>query len=126
MRHPGASGRTAAERWRVAAAPGASLCWNYQPGDSLLSHCELKPCLAIAATFTAEPLEEVLAFWNDELSLELPIRFAPYHQVFQALLDPSSPLASNGGGVNAVLIRLEDWAAAGDDAPEQFVAALRG
>ncbi len=68
----------------------------------------------------------MLSFWDSELALELPARFAPYHQVFQAILDPYSPLAANAGGVNALLIRLEDWAAAGDAAPAQFVDALRG
>jgi FkbH-like protein len=65
--------------------------------------------IAITATFTAEPLEEVLAFWMSELAIPARIRFAPYNQVFQQLLDPGSLLAQNQHGVNVVLIRLEDW-----------------
>ena len=42
--------------------------------------------------------------WSDQ------IRFAPYNQVFQQLLDSTSLLASNRHGVNVVLVRLEDWA----------------
>ncbi len=64
--------------------------------------------VAVAATFTAEPLEEPLRFWMQELDVPTAIRFAPYQQLFQQLLDPASLLATNAGGVNVVLIRLED------------------
>ena len=43
------------------------------------------------------------------LGLDLPVRFAPYNQVFQQLLDPPSLLAQNRGGINVVLVRFEDW-----------------
>ncbi|MFB3778465.1 MAG: HAD-IIIC family phosphatase [Bryobacteraceae bacterium] len=65
--------------------------------------------IAISATFTAEPLREALTFWMGRLGLDLPVRFAPYNQVFQQLLDHSSLLAQNRGGVNVVLLRVEDW-----------------
>ncbi|MBD2022182.1 HAD-IIIC family phosphatase [Leptolyngbya sp. FACHB-36] len=65
--------------------------------------------IAISATFTAEPVENSLAFWVQELELSLEIEFAPYNQVFQQLLDPSSVLSQNRQGVNIVLLRFEDW-----------------
>ncbi len=65
--------------------------------------------LVVSATFTAEPLRETFAFWLRRLGIDLPIRFAPYNQVFQQLLDQSSMLAQNRGGINVVLARLEDW-----------------
>jgi FkbH-like protein len=65
--------------------------------------------LAIAATFTAEPVEEPLRFWADRLDRPLSIEFAPYSQVFQQLLDPTSLLLQNQKGINVVLVRLEDW-----------------
>jgi FkbH-like protein len=65
--------------------------------------------IAIAATFTAEPLADALAYWMGELGVPSRITFAPYNQVFQQLLDPSSLLAGNGRGVNVVLVRFEDW-----------------
>ena len=65
---------------------------------------------AIAATFTAEPLEPVLSFWGRRLELDLEVRFAPYNQVSQTLLDPSSDFASNRRGVNVILVRIEDLA----------------
>lgn len=64
--------------------------------------------VAIAATFTAELLEEPLAYWMHKLGIQAGIEFAQYNQVFQQLLDPSSLLCSNQDGINVILIRLED------------------
>ncbi len=66
------------------------------------------PSLAIAATFTAEPLGDSLSFWMQKLALPLHVEFAPYSQIFQELLDPASLLARNEEGVNLVLLRFED------------------
>lgn len=63
---------------------------------------------AIAATFTAEPLRPVISFWSGPLNAAFDIRFAPYNQIAQSLLDRGSELGSNTHGVNAVLLRLED------------------
>ena len=65
--------------------------------------------IAIAATFTAEPVEEALAFWIEEIERPGSIEFAPYNQVYQQLLDPNSLLGRNHQGINVVLLRLEDW-----------------
>ena len=64
--------------------------------------------LAIAATFTAEPVEDSLAFWMQQLDIPIKCEFAPFNQIFQQLLQPSSLLATNENGVNVILIRLED------------------
>lgn len=72
------------------------------------------PRVAVSATFTAEPIEAPLAFWIEELGWDLQIRFAPYNQVFQQLLDPDSLLARNRDGVNVVLVRFEDWSRFGE------------
>ena len=74
-----------------------------------------KQTLAIAATFTAEPVAETLEFWAQQLDIPLRIEFAPYNQVFQQLLDPSSLLAGNRDGINLVLLRMEDWLASSAD-----------
>ena len=63
---------------------------------------------AIAATFTAEPLKNPLAFWVQQLDWQQDIHFAPYNQVFQELLNPQSLLSQNQAGVNSILFRLED------------------
>ncbi|MCC6861111.1 MAG: HAD-IIIC family phosphatase [Bryobacterales bacterium] len=77
--------------------------------------------LAVSATFTAELIEDTLRFWMRELGLDFEIRFAPYNQVFQQLLDPGSLLLGNRSGVNLVLARLEDWAQSGPEALESNV-----
>src|SRR4029077_17701774 len=69
-----------------------------------------RPVIAISATFTCEAIEPTLAFWLGELKLDYQVRFAPYNQVFQQLLDPASLLRSNRSGINVVLVRFEDWA----------------
>jgi FkbH-like protein len=72
--------------------------------------------IAIAATFTAEPVEESLRYWMKELEICARPEFAPYNQVFQQLLDPASLTAMNAGGLNVLLIRLEDWLKTGTHA----------
>jgi amino acid adenylation domain-containing protein/FkbH-like protein len=71
--------------------------------------------MAIAATFTAEPIKESIGHWTKELSIPAKVLFAPYNQVFQQLLDPSSLLSTNQRGLNVLLLRLEDWQAAGSN-----------
>src|SRR5271154_5434615 len=66
--------------------------------------------IVISATFTADAIEPPLAFWMRELAFDYRIQLAPYNQVFQLLLDPAGALAANRGGVNAILVRFEDWA----------------
>ena len=66
--------------------------------------------VVVAATYTAEPIEGPLLFWLDELGFRGRVEFAPYNQVLQQLLDPSSEFGRNSGGINVVLARLEDYA----------------
>lgn len=65
--------------------------------------------IAVAASFTAEPLSDALQFWSEKLHWQAEIEFAPYNQVFQQLLDPASLLSTNAKGVNLILVRPEDW-----------------
>ncbi|MGB3509598.1 MAG: HAD-IIIC family phosphatase, partial [Microcoleaceae cyanobacterium] len=68
-----------------------------------------QPKIALAATFTAELIEESLNFWLQELSINSQVEFAAYNQVFQQLLDPNSLFANNHQGINVILVRFEDW-----------------
>jgi amino acid adenylation domain-containing protein len=69
-----------------------------------------QPCnIAITATFTTELIEPPLAFWLKELGVRTRFRFAPYNQVFQQLLDPTSVVSRTRDGFNLVLVRLTDW-----------------
>jgi HAD superfamily phosphatase (TIGR01681 family) len=65
--------------------------------------------IAITATFTAEPVEEFLSFWSQELEIPFQVKFAPNNQVFQQLLDPASSIHKNKNGMNVILVRFEDW-----------------
>ncbi len=91
--------------------------------------------IVVSATFTAEALEPSLSFWLHELGWDYQVKFAPYNQVFQQLLDPASVLARTRNGVCVVMVRWEDWARCRDGAApdlaelerntRHFVAALR-
>ena len=76
-----------------------------QPAHSSVS-------VRIAANFTVEPIEEFLAFWLGQLGIEAEIRFAPYNQVFQQLLE-GGLLRTNTGGINVVALDLDTWLVAG-------------
>ncbi|WP_433257650.1 MupA/Atu3671 family FMN-dependent luciferase-like monooxygenase [Streptosporangium sp. CA-135522] len=65
--------------------------------------------VVIGSTFTAQSVEEPLAFWSERLDLPLSVSFAPYNQAFQQLLDPESAMAGNHDGVNVVMVRRQDW-----------------
>jgi FkbH-like protein len=64
--------------------------------------------LAIAATFTVEPLLPFLGRMLSYAGLELGLEAAPYDQVFQELLSGTGLLAGNAGGINVLMIRVED------------------
>jgi FkbH-like protein len=65
--------------------------------------------LALSASFTAEPLLPGLRFWLQELGIQAHAEIAPYGQVIQELLNPSSGLSTNARGMNVVLLRVRDW-----------------
>src|SRR5262249_40451252 len=69
----------------------------------------------ITSTFTCEPVAESVEFWMQRLEQPSIVRFAPYNQVFQQLLDPTSLLRTNQLGLNTVIVRFEDWARSGSD-----------
>ena len=66
--------------------------------------------LAVAATFTGEPIEATLRFWMRQFGRPAGVDFSAYNQVFQALLDPAGLLA-RGAFANVVLVRWEDFVA---------------
>ena len=65
--------------------------------------------LCVASTFTAEPLEDSLRFWGEHFGRNVRVEFAPYNQVFQQLLDPTSAFRRNRDGINLIVLGLEDW-----------------
>jgi FkbH-like protein len=79
-------------------------------------------CVAVAASFTADPIDESLRHWWDELGVRARVTFAAYNQVFQALLDGDGPLATNRHGANVLLVRLDRWR---DAEADDLAAAVR-
>jgi FkbH-like protein len=81
--------------------------------------------IAITASFTAEPIMPALQLSLQEAGIALDVRFAPYHQVFQQLLSSTSLLATNAGGVDVVLVRIEDFVRDVDNVEEARILVRR-
>ncbi|MGE5786758.1 MAG: HAD-IIIC family phosphatase, partial [Myxococcales bacterium] len=67
-----------------------------------------KSPLTIAATFTAEAMQDTFEYWFERLGWQNSVAFAPFNQVFQTLLDPNSILRKNSNQPGVVLLRLDD------------------
>jgi len=67
--------------------------------------------ITVAATFTADPVQDSLLYWLQEVEITAKVSFAPYNQVFQQLFDPASALNQNRRGLNVMLLRVRDWLA---------------
>lgn len=65
--------------------------------------------VAVTATFTADPVRQSLASGAAELGHPVELRFAPYAQVVQTLLDDAGPIDVAPGSATVVLLRWEDW-----------------
>ena len=61
------------------------------------------------STFTAEPVKDYIIWWGKRFGYDINVDFADYNQVFQELLNPDSMTAGNINGINAALIRFEDF-----------------
>ncbi|MEE9385055.1 MAG: HAD-IIIC family phosphatase [Nannocystaceae bacterium] len=79
--------------------------------------------VAVAATFTADPIVDTLSFWARQFGLATSVALAPYNQVFQTLLDPASVFRRNRRGANFILLRFSDF---GDDARESLDELISG
>lgn len=84
---------------------------NSTQSQSIESATSLPPIrIAVAASFTAEPVQSAFEFWAHHLGVHPEVRFAPYNQLLQTLHDPNSQFARNQAGLNLLLLRLEDLA----------------
>ncbi len=63
---------------------------------------------AIAASYTADPLQSSIDFWRVPLQSEFVSDFAPFGQILQTILAPGSIFAENTHGVNVILFRFQD------------------
>lgn len=64
--------------------------------------------VTICSSFVVKPLNDYILYWSNEFELNIEVSFAPYNQVFQQLLNPSSQLNQNKG-IKVLFIRVEDW-----------------
>jgi len=64
--------------------------------------------VVVSGTFTVDPILPTLQFWSDFVALPTDITIAPYNQVFQELLNPTSATASNTDN-NILLVCFDDW-----------------
>ena len=74
--------------------------------------------IAIASTFIADPLFPALRFALQESGLTFDVRAAPYNQLFQELLSPTSLLATNTAGIDVIVMRFEDFVRGLDNVEE--------
>ncbi len=65
--------------------------------------------IAVASTFTCDPIEAGLKFWGDKFGYKVAVNFSPYDQVFQELLDLDSTLNHSENDARIVFVRFEDW-----------------
>ena len=84
--------------------------------------------VAVAASFTAEPLASSLVRWTSAFGVETRVEFCGYNQIVQALLALDSQFRANAGGLNVVLLRPEDLPEAPEAATEvvtDLLSAIR-
>ena len=67
-----------------------------------------RPAVAIAGSFTAEPIERPLSAWLQRLGIDAPIRLAPFGPLPPLLLAAGSPLRDEGAGLRVLLLRADD------------------
>lgn len=92
----------------------ASLCANRAPRRQIV----------VASTFTAEPIGPVLEFWMESLYESPRVSFAPYAQLFQPMLDPTSQLGLNHD-TNIFLLHLVDWLGGSVESAHEITAIAR-
>ncbi|MCI5044042.1 MAG: HAD-IIIC family phosphatase [Aquisalinus sp.] len=78
--------------------------------------------IVLSATFTADPVADVISFWAEQFAHAVSPVIAPYAQVYQQLLDAGSSMRINKQGVNVVTIRWQDLAV---DLPQAYARAAR-
>ena len=92
----------------IALANPETTLFSTAESEIAIPQNEAASVVAISASFTAEFLQEFLEFWFQKLGWRSEASFAPFNQVFQELLNPSSLLRSNRRGLNVIMVRIED------------------
>src|SRR5689334_62454 len=79
------------------------------PDTVPVEHASAPLRIAIAGTFTLDPVQAPIELWMETLEIAAEVVLTPYAQVMQQLLNPQSALATNQAGINVLLVRLQDW-----------------
>ncbi|MCY3006265.1 MAG: SDR family NAD(P)-dependent oxidoreductase [Planctomycetota bacterium] len=64
--------------------------------------------ISLVANFTLDPIKQVFDAWSDVLEKRIDGHIAPYNQILQELLNPSSEVSRSQHG-STVLLRIGDW-----------------
>ncbi|MEX1212356.1 MAG: HAD-IIIC family phosphatase [Balneolaceae bacterium] len=89
--------------------PGPNIAPHTTPIPETTKNGKNSLKISIASTFTSHPLEDPLKFWGETFGYETTVRFSPYDQVFQELLDPQSSLNQPDQDARVLLLRTDDW-----------------
>lgn len=76
---------------------------------NLSKQVKQKTQIVVSATFTVDYLLPSLAFVLGSVGIAADLEAAPYHQIYQQLLDTNSESSKNSSGVNVFIVRLEDF-----------------
>lgn len=64
--------------------------------------------LSVSSTFTADSIASYINYWNKYLDLDIELKFSPYNQLYQELLNDNSMISKKKNGANILLIRIDD------------------
>ena len=112
-----ASGRAPRFRWdsygelcvrKHAGALAVRRAWWASPDKTMGYKGVKRPVLTLCATYTLDPVVEIVEYWFDFLGIDVGLVAAPYAQLFQQLLGATSDLRRNQAGANAMLLRWTD------------------
>lgn len=85
--------------------------------------------IVISGTFTVDPIVPPLRRWQAWLDSNGDVTVAPYGQLVQQLIDPTSKFSANESGINVILVRVADWwtgtdAATAEQRLAEFLTAI--
>ena len=91
---------------------------------STLAPAGCAPTLAVAATFTAEPLQDALGFWVRELGQDAVIEFAPYN-ISVNTVTPGHPMHTSMSEITYSAEQRRIWKDPAEPAPAFVHLALQ-
>ncbi len=74
-----------------------------------VNHSVKQVQLCIAASYPAHAVEQSIVLWSRAFGLDVHVEFCGFDLAIQALLDANGLFRNNLSGINAVLIRAEDF-----------------